>query len=150
MTIEEEIKQKKFKSETVKATINILFTSSHINVQQTQILKPFDISWQQFNILRILRGRKGEPTPLKMLSARMVDRSSNTSRLVEKLKNKGLLERLTNDHDRRKVDIFITEKGLRLVEEATHEMDEALENNICHLSEEELIQLNNLLDRFRG
>ena len=95
MTIEEEIKQKKFKSETVKATINILFTSSHINVQQTQILKPYDISWQQFNILRILRGRNGEPTPLKMLSARMVDRSSNTSRLVEKLKNKGLLERLT-------------------------------------------------------
>lgn len=150
MTIEEEIKQEKFKSETVKATINILFTSSHINVQQTQILKPYDISWQQFNILRILRGRNGEPTPLKMLSARMVDRSSNTSRLVEKLKNKGLLERLTNDHDRRKVDIFITEDGLRLVEEATTAMDEALENSICHLSEEELIQLNNLLDRFRG
>ena len=150
MRIEEEIKQKKFKNRAVKAAINILFTGSHINIMQTHILKPYDISWQQFNILRILKGRNGEPTPLKLLSARMVDRSSNTSRLVEKLKNKGLVERLTNENDRRKVDIFITGAGLELVEEATIKMDEGLDKDICHLTDEELEQLNHLLDKFRG
>jgi DNA-binding MarR family transcriptional regulator len=150
MRIEEEIKQKKFDNELVKATINILFTSSYVSMVQSQVLSPFDISWQQFNILRILRGRKGKPASLKTISERMIDRSSNTSRLVEKLRSKKLVERKINEEDRRKVDIFITNEGMELIEKASDAMDTSMKEEMSHLTEEEAAKLNDLLDKFRG
>ena len=150
MRIEDEIKQENFESETVKATINILFTASWIGMFQLQVLKPFDISWQQFNILRILRGRKGKPAPLKLISARMIDRSSNTSRLVEKLRSKKLVKRRINEEDRRKVDIVLTDKGMELINQASDKMSEYMQKELDGLSEEDAKKLNILLDRFRG
>jgi hypothetical protein len=85
MELEKEINQQKFPSQRLKVLINILFTSSWFNSQQNQIFRGYDISWQQYNILRILKGRKGQPASLKMLTSRMIDRNSNTSRLVDKL-----------------------------------------------------------------
>lgn len=150
MRIEDEIKQQKFESETAKSAINILFTASWIGMYQLQVLKPFGISWQQFNILRILRGRKGEPASLKIISERMIDRSSNTSRLVEKLRTKKLIERRINEEDRRKVDIYLTEKGLNLVNTASERVSEHMKVDLGHLSQEESGKLNELLDKFRG
>ena len=150
MEIEEEIKQKEFSSERVKALVNILFTASWFYSKQNQIFKDFDISWQQFNILRILRGRKGKPASLKMLSQRMIDRNSNTSRLVDKLESKGYVARHSNEADRRKVDIFITKEGLEIANLASIETESLVQGNIDNLTEKEEIQLNLLLDKLRG
>jgi DNA-binding MarR family transcriptional regulator len=150
MKIEEEIKQKQFSSERLKALVNILFTASWFYSMQNQVFKKYDISWQQFNILRILRGQQGKPSSLKMLSERMIDRNSNTSRLVDKLEKKGYVARKPNDIDRRKVDIMITAEGMDIAHEATVETDELVVNEINSLDEEEEKKLNELLDKLRS
>jgi len=150
MKIEEEIKQRQFSSERLKALVNILFTASWFYSQQNQIFKNYDISWQQFNILRILRGQKKKPTSLKMLSERMIDRNSNTSRLVDKLENKGYVVRSSNEIDGRKIDLFLTKSGLKIADMASIETEALIEKNIDHLTVEEEIHLNTLLDKLRG
>ncbi|HKK62536.1 MAG TPA: MarR family transcriptional regulator [Bacteroidales bacterium] len=150
MKIEEEIKQKQFSSQRLKALVNVLFTASWFYSLQNTIFKKYDISWQQFNILRILKGQKGKPCSLKMLSERMIDRNSNTSRLVDKLERKGYVARHSNEIDRRKVDIVITPSGLDLAHLATVETDELVINEINSLTEEEEMKLNELLDKLRG
>lgn len=148
-TIGELIKQQNFRSEYIKADINLIYTTSFFSSQKNCILKKFGISMQQFNILRILKGLKGSPASIKILTERMLDKMSNASRLVEKLKNKGLVERKECPNDRRQVEIFITEKGLSLINEASLEMDKELKNKQC-ITEEEAIELNRLLDKMRG
>lgn len=150
MKIEKEINQSKFKSEFQKAHINILFTASWFSQQSAQLLKRFNISWQQFNILRILRGMYPEPASVKLLTERMIDKMSNASRLVEKLKKKGLVERSECDEDRRKVNVIITELGLKTLEQASLVMEEKLENNMEGVSEAEAAILNSILDKIRG
>ena len=113
MKLEQEINQQKpFKNNFQKATINIMFTASWLGKKQADLLKPFDLTIQQYNILRILRGMQGEPATVKLLTARMIDKMSNASRLVDKLLLKELVRREECQDDRRRVDIFITEKGL--------------------------------------
>lgn len=150
MKIEEEINQRNFKSEFQKAHINILFTASWLSQQSAALLKSFNISWQQFNILRILRGMYPEPASVKLLTERMIDKMSNASRLVEKLKQKGLVERTACDEDRRKVNVRITELGLEVLKEASSVMEENLENNMEEVTAEEAAVLNNILDKMRG
>jgi DNA-binding MarR family transcriptional regulator len=147
--IEEAIQQKKFISEYQKALINLLYTSGQVLSNNTRVLRPFNISQQQFNILRILRGMHPEPATVKLLTERMLDKMSNASRLVEKLKQKGLVERLTCEHDRRRVDISITAKGLGLVKEASVEIENDMERMNDVLTEEEAQQLSDLLDKVR-
>lgn len=149
MKIEEEIKQKKFKSVYHKAHINVLFTASWLSQNSAHLLKPYKISWQQFNILRILRGMHPEPATVKLLTGRMIDKMSNASRLVEKLKQKGYVERRVCPSDRRRVDIEITEKGLEVLEGISRVMEEGLHQKMNRLSAEEAEQLNCLLDKLR-
>ena len=149
MKIEEEIKQKKFSSVYHKAHINVLFTASLLSQNSAQLLKPFKISWQQFNILRILRGMYPEPATVKLLTERMIDKMSNASRLVEKLKQKGLVERRVCPSDRRRVDVEITEKGLSVLEDISFIMEQELNQKMGNLSSEEADQLNQLLDKLR-
>lgn len=149
MTLEEEIKQKKFRSEYHKLAIHLLFTGNWLDSHYNRIYKPFGISLQQYNILRILRGQKETPVTLGIILERMLDKNSNASRLVDKLKNKKLVERKENKKDRRQVDIIITEKGLQLLKE----MDPIVENTekiFNKLSEEEAKTLNHLLDKLRS
>lgn len=149
MKIEEAIQQKIFISEHQKALINILYTSGQVLSNNTRVLRPFNISQQQFNILRILRGMHPQPATVKLLTERMLDKMSNASRLVEKLKQKGLVERLTCDDDRRRVDISITTKGLKLVKEASVEIESDMARLQDVLTEEEAKQLSDLLDKVR-
>ena len=149
MKIEEEIKQKKFSSVYHKAHINVLFTASWLSQNSAQLLKPFKISWQQFNILRILRGMYPEPATVKLLTERMIDKMSNASRLVEKLKQKGLVERRVCPSDRRRVDVEITEKGLSVLEDISFIMEQEKKKKMGNLSSEEADQLNQLLDKLR-
>jgi len=150
MKLEEEIKQHKFKNEYQKVGINIFFTSSWISKTNTEALKPYNISVQQFNILRILRGLAGQPASIKLLTERMIDKMSNASRLVEKLKTKGLVERVACPHDRRQVDILITKKGLALLDKASEDLETNLQDRLGGITEEEAKLLNDLLDRLRG
>ena len=150
MKIEEAIQQKKFKDEYQKVHINVLYTASWIHQQSLQALKPFKISWQQFNILRILRGMHPQPASVKLLTERMIDKMSNASRLVEKLKQKGLVERKSCKSDRRQVDVVITDMGLDLLTQASKAMDQQMESAKARLNPEEAVQLNVLLDDLRS
>lgn len=149
MKIEEAIQQKKFRDEFQKAHINVLYTASWMHQRSMQALKPFNISWQQFNILRILRGMHPEPASVKLLTERMIDKMSNASRLVEKLKQKGLVERKSCKMDRRQVDVLITDKGLQLLGLASDAMDEQMNDIRDNLTPQQAEQLNVLLDTLR-
>lgn len=117
MRLEEEIKQsKKFSSEHERLMVNIMFTSSWLEAKNIQRLKPFGISPQQYNVLRILRGSNPKPMKLGDIASRMIDKNSNATRLVEKLRLKGLVERNICEDNRRQVDIVITESGLSLLD----------------------------------
>jgi DNA-binding MarR family transcriptional regulator len=150
MKIDQEIQQTVFESEYQKVNINLLFTASWLNQKSAKVLKPFHISWQQFNILRILRGMGDKPATIKTLTERMIDKMSNASRLVEKLKQKGFVERRSCPSDRRQVDIMITKEGLLILEKASHAMKEELNNISDNFSEKEAKDLNELLDRMRS
>lgn len=149
MKIEEEIQQKSFQSEYQKVQINVLFTAAWLSKHSSNALKPFNISWQQFNIMRILKGMYPESATVKLLTERMIDKMSNASRLVEKLKSKGLVERHVCSHDRRRVSIQLTDTGIKTLEKASEVMATVMENHLQGLSIEETIQLNNLLDKMR-
>lgn len=149
MEIEKEIKQKKFKNEFVKAEINILFTAGWIQNKSNKFFKGFGISMQQYNVLRILRGQHPHPVMLSQITERMIDKMSNATRLVEKLRIKGLVTRELNPSNRRQVDINITESGLELLSKIDAIMDADSFSNLF-LTEEEAIALNSLLDKSRG
>ena len=118
MKIDEEIKSN-FESELHRATVNILFTYNWLNSMHTETLKPFKLSTQQFNVLRILKGQHPKPASVKLIAERMIDKNSNASRLIDKLLDKGYVERKSCEHDRRQVDIVLTEKGLEDLERAS-------------------------------
>jgi len=148
MKIEEEIAQHTFKNKKHKALVNIIYTFNWIYERQLSFLKPFGLTIQQFNILRILRGQNPKPATVKLLKERMLDKMSDASRLVEKLRTKNLVDRRICDKDRRNVDVMITGKGLELlkiIDERENEGSDLLKN----FSDEELDLLNNLLDKIR-
>jgi DNA-binding MarR family transcriptional regulator len=149
MKLEEEIAQKQFRNEYQKAIVNLVYSFGWLNGRQVNIIKQFDITMQQFNILRILRGQYPKPATIKLLKERMLDKMSDASRIVEKLRIKGLVERTICAHNRRNVDVIITEKGLNLLKQIDPYAEE-MEKILSSLNEEEVKQLNNLLDKMRG
>lgn len=150
MKIEEAIQQKKFRSEHQKAIVNILFTASWLGQQSARGLRPYGISPEQFNILRILRGRYPKPATVKDLTERMLDKSSNASRLVDKLKTKGLVDRQECPEDRRRVDVVITDAGLALLEKASVFMEKEMEARLDGITDAEAAEISRLLDKMRG
>ena len=148
MKIEEEIKQTTpFKSEQHKLTINLMFTGKWVTDKIFQELKPFGLTPQQFNVLRILRGQKDQAISVNTIAERMIDRMSNVSRLVDKLKAKNLVSRIQSKFDKRQVDILISKQGLDLLEKIEKS---AKINGFIALSEKEAKQLNDLLNKVRG
>jgi DNA-binding MarR family transcriptional regulator len=150
MKLEEEIKYKKFTNEFFKLDVNILFTSSWIQSQNTRYLKKFGISQQQYNVLRILRGQRPNMVMLSQITERMIDRMSNATRLVEKLRLKGYVTRETNPKNRRQVDIAITDKGMELLSELDANWTDFVVSRFKNISEAEAREMNDLLDRIRG
>lgn len=148
-SIEEAIHQKSFKSEYEKAVVNLLFTAGWLEGLSIQRLKPYGISPQQFNVLRILRGSFPGALRLGDITERMLDKNSNATRLVEKLRQKGLIKREVCKHSRRQVDIWITQPGLDLLAQLDNQAEEWLKP-LKGISKSEVQQLNNLLDQLRG
>ena len=148
MSIETDIKQNNFKSSRMKAIVNIFYTNSWLQTVQMEIFKPFDLTIQQYNVLRILRGQYPNPITVIAIIERMMDKMSNASRLVDKLLLKDLAIRTECPNDRRAVDVKITQKGLDLLAELDVLQDN-WENNLTGISEEEALQLSDLLDKIR-
>jgi DNA-binding MarR family transcriptional regulator len=149
MTIEQEIHQHKFKNDFEKLAVNVLYTGSWLHHLNTKRLKAFGLTPEQYNVLRILRGYHPQPMMLSEIACRMIDRSSNATRLVEKLRVKKLIKREICGHNRRQVDISITGKGLQVLGEVDVE-SERWESRLKSLSKAEARTLNVLLDKLRG
>jgi DNA-binding MarR family transcriptional regulator len=147
MTLETDIHQQTFRTEYQKAIINLIFTFNWVNEKINNHFGPFDITQQQFNILRILRGA-GQPLSTLQIRQRMLDKMSDTSRIVDRLVKKGLVKKTTCREDRRLVDILLTEKGKKLLQ-TMDGLNEEMESIFKYLSQEEAQQLNLLLDKIR-
>ena len=148
-TLEEVIKQRSFKTENEKVIVNIDYTAYWLNDINNKIVNEYDISTQQYNILRILRGQHPNCVTVNLIRERMLDKNSGVSRMVEKLRKKGMLERHLNESDRRQVDVKITEQGLAVLNELDEKITE-LHSLVNSLNEDEKKQLNYLLDKLRG
>ena len=149
MKIEEEIKQTKpFRSQQQKAAVNLLFTQGWLMEQMRNLFSPFNITVKQYNILRILNGA-GEPISTSIIRERLIDKMSDTTRIIDRMLVKGLVEKKNCKSDKRLVDITISEKGLRLlqrVDKQSKQMDEIFNQ----LTVSETKELNLILDKLRG
>ena len=150
MKIEEEIKSTIELSLAKKVILNLSFTRNIVGDKFLEILKPYDLSGEQYNVLRILRGQKGKPANMSVIQERMISKNSNTTRLVDKLIIKELVIRNICPSNKRKMEITITKKGLEVLETLDPNVTEH-ENSLANkLTTEELEQLNYLLEKYRN
>ena len=149
MGIDHDIHQSKFRNEYQRAGVNLLFTYGWVMERTKEFFASEDITPQQFNILRILRGSHPQPLSTLQIRERMLDKMSDTSRIVDRLIAKGLLKKGTCKTDRRLVDVMITDKGKKLLERLDERQDE-LDKVVGNLTEEEAASLSRLLDKIRG
>jgi len=148
MKIEDEIKQKKFINGHQKAVINLVYTVSWLQGKHQQLFKSFNITSQQFNILRILKGQHPQSTSATEIKSRMLDRNSDVSRLLDRLVAKHLIVKKASNTDKRAYDVNLTEAGLELLRTLAKKQGDL--DNILALSEDEAYQLSDLLDKSRG
>lgn len=149
MRLEDEIKQgRPFSSERQKAMVNIMFTNGWVNDRFREFMRPYGLTQQQYNVLRILRGSEPDPLSTSCIRERMIDRMSDASRIVDRLVRKGLVNRVQCPRDRRLVEVRISEEGLSILEKLDREQEQ-MHNCLGNLTEEELLHLNTLLDKLR-
>lgn len=146
MKLEDELKTS-FNTEKAQVHLNILFTSNWIKNHLEIVFKPYKISMQQYNVLRILKGFN-QPMSVNDIKSRMIDRTPNLTRLTDKLIEKELIERFSCEHDRRVIYIQLLNKGKILCEEITEKI-ELIKKDLIKLSEEEAKELNRLLNKLR-
>jgi DNA-binding MarR family transcriptional regulator len=149
MKLEDEILQKEFKNPYHKASVNLIYTYNWFVAFQDKILKGYGVTLQQYNVLRILRGQHPNPATVKLIRERMLDKMSDASRIVEKLRLKGWADRSLCPKDRRNVDVTITGAGLDLLLKIDKQ-NVHVETFLSNLNREEIEQLNYLLDKWRG
>jgi len=148
MNVEKIIKTKKELPLSKRTIIHLALVNNKLNDGIGLALKPFEVSLQQFNVLRILRGLKGTPANLSTLNERMVSKMSNTTRLVDKLLSKGFVERNVCPTNRRKIEVFITPKGKEVLTKMDNAVLKVEEDALKNLSDKDLQTLNQLLDKF--
>lgn len=149
MSLEKKIQQSKFKSPQHKLGVNLLYTSHQISYLLNQQFKELEITHQQYNVLRILRGQYPNPCNLRLIKERIIDRMSDASRIVDKLILKGFTERKESKTDRRNVELLITHKGLKLLESLDY-VDESFNDLFKNLSKDDIKNLNLLLDKLHA
>ena len=148
MKIDDEIKGS-FSNGYHRALVNILFTHNNLVNRISQDLTSHNITRQQYNVLRILRGQYPNPVPVSLIKDRMLDKMSDASRIIDRLKKKGLIIKSIRSEDRRAADILLSKNGILLLEELDPRMSDY--NNLqSNLTEEEANQLSDLLDKIRG
>lgn len=149
MGIEHDIKQTKFRNEWQKATVNIIFTHSWLEQKMKDFLGKEDLTSQQFNVLRILRGSQPKPLSTQEIRSRMLDKMSDVSRIVDRLVKKELVEKCVCSKDKRLVDVTISPKGLKLLEKLDARSNE-IDAGVKTITEAEAKTLNKILDKLRG
>ncbi|MCS3798098.1 MarR family winged helix-turn-helix transcriptional regulator [Niastella sp. OAS944] len=148
MSIEKDIQQPKFRNEYHKTVVNLIFTYNWITEKTKQFFEKGDITSQQYNILRILRGA-GKPLSTLQIRQRMLDKMSDTSRIVDRLVKKELVQKVICKTDRRLVDVTITDTGMQLLDRLDS-YNEQMDSMLGNLSEEDAKMLNQLLDKIRN
>jgi len=149
MSIDKDIRQHRFRNEYQRASVNIAFTYCWLMEKVKAFLLPVDITMQQFNILRILRGSHPKPLSTLQIRERMIDKMSDTSRIVDRLIAKGLVKKAVSGKDRRLVDVVITVKGRNLLKKLDLRQDE-LDGILKNISQEEAANLSKILDKIRS
>lgn len=149
MNIENEIKNTSPLSLSTRTVINMMYTARQIEEIAASKFKEYDLTAQQYNVMRILRGQKGNPANLSTIQERMIDKSSNTTRLIDKLIQKGLVKRQICKNNRRKIEVFITEEGLELLKTLDPIIEKTNQDIMEKLSSNEQEKLNKLLDTLR-
>jgi DNA-binding MarR family transcriptional regulator len=149
MKIEDVVKSNVIMGLSQKAVLNIIYTQNNINERLVEILKPYDLSNEQYNVLRILRGQKGNPANMCVIQERMIAKTSNTTRLVDKLLLKELVTRKVCKENRRKIEVLITEKGLAILNELDPKVADYEKSIVMNLTSSELEELNKLLEKIR-
>jgi DNA-binding MarR family transcriptional regulator len=149
MSLENDINQITFRSQNQKCMVNIIYTYHWIVERIKQFLASKDITLQQYNILRILRGSYPKPLSTLQIRERMLDKMSDTSRIVDRLRAKGLVQKNIARTDKRLVDVLITDAGKKLLEQLD-EHNDVLDGIVQGLTEEDMQHLNRLLDKIRG
>ncbi|AWK07561.1 MarR family transcriptional regulator [Flavobacterium crocinum] len=149
MTIEEVIKSTVKMDNAKKVILNIMYTQNVVQDHFNELIKPYDLSGEQYNVLRILRGQKGKPANMCVIQERMLAKTSNTTRLVDKLLLKEFVTRNVCPDNRRKIEVLITQKGLDVLKELDPKVDEHEKTFADNLKPEELVFLNQLLEKFR-
>lgn len=147
MKIKDQIKTNSNLPLQKKAIFSVLLASANINTQLNEVLKPFDISTQQFNVLRILRGQKGKPAALEAVQQHMITKMSNTTRLIDKLIKKNYVEKAINKENKRKIDIVIKDEGLRLLNQIDVLIDNKESVIVSSLTNKDVIELIRLLGK---
>lgn len=150
MRIEEIIKSNTTLDDAKKVVLNVLYTQNVITEKFNEVLKPYDLSSEQYNVLRILRGQKGNPANMCVIQERMIAKNSNTTRLIDKLLLKNLVTREVCPDNRRKIEVLITPKGLELLDELDPKVIEHEQLFATNLNTTELLQLNTLLEKYRN
>jgi DNA-binding MarR family transcriptional regulator len=144
--LEEAIQSHNFKSEKQKAGLHILFTAYQLKCKVSATLKPFDLTAEQYNVLRILKGKHLQTMCVKDIAGRMIERSSNVPRIIDRLVAKKLVKRTQSKEDKRETMMALTEKGLALLESSSLQMNDTFES-ILRLDNEEARTLNDLLEK---
>ncbi|GAA4070686.1 MarR family transcriptional regulator [Flavobacterium cheonanense] len=150
MRIEDIIKSNVTMDDAKKVVLNIMVTQNVLSEKFNEVLKPYDLSGEQYNVLRILRGQKGNPANMCVIQERMIAKNSNTTRLIDKLLLKNLVTREVCPENRRKIEVLITEKGLELLEELDPKVLENEKLFAANLNQKELVELNTLLEKYRN
>ncbi len=149
MSIEDAIQQREFRSEHHKALLNILFTHNYLIGKINDLLKAYGVTRQQFNVLRIIRGQQPNAAGINLIKERMIDKMSDASRIVERLRIKGLVSRAASEADKRAAQIRLTSKGEELLQEMDCPVTD-FGNELLLLSEDEAKVLNSLLDKIHS
>ena len=149
MKLEEAIKSNKFKNETQKAALNVLYTAWWLKTNMSKGLKEFGITHEQYNVLRILKGKYPDQICVRDIACRMIEKNSNVPRIVDRLEIKKLVKRTTSQLDKRETVISLTQAGILILEASTKSIDHTMET-VTILTERESVQLNKLLEKLRS
>jgi DNA-binding MarR family transcriptional regulator len=147
--LEQAIKSTKFKNETQKAALNVLYTAWWLKTYMSKGLKEFGLTHEQYNVLRILKGKYPDQICVRDIACRMIEKNSNVPRIVDRLEIKKLVKRTTSQLDKRETVITLTQTGILLLEASTHSIDQTMEA-VTILTDAEAVQLNKLLEKLRS
>lgn len=149
MKLEQAIQQSSFTSNDQKLTLNFIYTYNNFKEDQKIFFKPYDITPQQYNVLRILRGTYPKPYTTSQVRDRMLDKMSDASRIVERLVKKGLVNRTITKSDKRLVDVVISDRGMALLDKIDKPLDVEMKSTFTRFTKEERQTFTNLLDKMR-